>query len=92
MLLYTQRSGVDQIAIHRITNGALTLLQTVNYEVAVGSRLLLRANGTALESWVQLGSTWTRTGRVTDSTYTGPGYVGVGIRAKTGRLEDFGAR
>ncbi|MGH3135040.1 MAG: hypothetical protein ACRDPV_00925, partial [Gaiellaceae bacterium] len=92
MLLYTQRSGVDEIALYRITNGALTLLQTVNYEVAVGSRLLLRASGATLESWVQLGSTWNRAGRVTDSTYSGAGYVGVGIRGKTGRLDNFGAR
>jgi hypothetical protein len=29
---------------------------------------------------------------VTDSTYTGAGYAGVGIRGKTGRLDDFGGR
>jgi hypothetical protein len=92
MLLFTQSSGTDQVAIYRLTNGTLTVLQTVNYEVGVGNRLLLRAKGTALESWVKAGSTWTRVGRVTDTTYSSAGYVGVGIRGKTGRLDDFGAR
>jgi hypothetical protein len=31
-------------------------------------------------------------GVVNDSTYTGAGSVGVGIRGKTCRLDDFGAR
>ena len=92
MLLFNQLSGTDQVVLVRITNGALTALSTVNREIAAGSRLLLRANGTALESWVQQGSVWTRLSRVTDSTYGGAGYVGVGIRGKTGRLDDFGAR
>ena len=92
MLLFTESSGTDQVALYRITDGVLTSLQTVSREVPVGSRLLLRAQGTALESWVQEGSTWTRLGRVTDSTYGNAGYVGVGIRGKTGRLDDFGAR
>ena len=38
MLLYSQTSGVDEIAIHRITNGALTSLATVGLEVTAGAR------------------------------------------------------
>ncbi len=38
------------------------------------------------------GTTWNRASRVNDSTYTGAGYAGIGIRGKTGRLDDFGAR
>ena len=90
MLFFTQSSGTDQVAIYRITNGALISLQTVSREITVGSRLLLRAKGSALESWAHDGSAWTRLSRVTDSTYSAAGYVGVGIRGKTGRLDDFG--
>ena len=62
-------------------------------DTAVDLALLeMAANGTALESWIRTGTTWTRLSRVTDSTYTGPGYVGLGIRGKTGRVDDFGAR
>jgi hypothetical protein len=92
MLLYSQLSGTDQITIHRITNGTLTQVSTANREIAAGNRLLLRAKGTALEAWVRSGSAWSRVSRVTDSTYTGAGFVGLGIRGKTGRVDDFGAR
>jgi len=92
MLLFSQSSGTDQVTLYRITNGALTSLQTVSREITAGSRLLLRAQGTALESWVHDGSAWTHLGRVTDPTYGAAGYVGVGIRGKTGRLDDFGGR
>ena len=92
MLLFTQSSGTDQLTLYRVTNGALTQLSVVNQEIAAGNRLLLRAKGTALEAWVRAGTTWTRASRVTDSTYTGAGYAGIGIRGKTGRLDDFGAR
>ena len=92
MLLFTQASGTDQLTLYRVTNGALTQLSVVNQEIAAGNQLLLRAKGTALEAWVRAGTTWTRASRVTDSTYTGAGYAGIGIRGKTGRLDDFGAR
>jgi hypothetical protein len=92
MLLYNQLSGTDQVVLYRLTNGALTQLSTANREVAAGNRLLLRAKGTQLEAWIGVGSTWTRLNQAIDSTYTGAGYVGAGIRGKTGRLDDFGAR
>jgi hypothetical protein len=91
MLLFTQQSGTDQVAIYRITNGALTALSTVNREIGAGTRLLLRAKGTALEVWVRVAS-WSRIATATDSTYRGGGFAGIGIRDKTGRLDDFGAR
>ena len=92
MLLYNQSSGTDTLTIYRLTNGALTSLQSTSHEVAAGTRLLLRARGNALEAWVKEGSVWSRQIRVTDSTYAGAGYVGVGLRGTTGRLDDFGAR
>ena len=92
MLMYTQASGTDQVTVYRVTDGALIQLATVTREIGAGARLLFRASGTALEAWVGEGSTWSRVVRVTDSTYTGAGYAGVGIRGKTGRLDDFGGR
>jgi hypothetical protein len=78
--------------LYRLTNGVLTQLASVNREVAAGNSLLLRAKGSALEAWIRAGSTWTRLSQVTDSTYGGAGYAGLGIRGKTGRVDDFGAR
>ena len=92
MLVFNQLSGTDQIVVDRITNGSLTQLSAVNQEIAAGTTLLFRAKGTALEAWMRVGSTWTRLSRVTDSTYVGAGFAGIGIRGKTGRLDDFGAR
>jgi hypothetical protein len=42
--------------------------------------------------WVHDGSAWSRLGTVEDSTYVAAGYVGVGLRGTTGRLDDFGGR
>jgi fibronectin type 3 domain-containing protein len=92
MLLFTQASGTDQVTINRITDGASTQLAATNREIGTGARLLFRAKGTALEAWVREGSVWSRIVRVTDSTYTGAGFAGIGIRGKTGRLDDFGGR
>jgi hypothetical protein len=92
MLLFTQASGTDQVTIYRITDGTLTQLATTNREIGAGARLLFRAKGTALEAWVREGSVWSRIVRATDSTYTGAGFAGIGIRGKTGRLDDFGGR
>jgi Fibronectin type III domain len=92
MLLYTRLSGTDQVVIDRVTNGGFTQLVTVNRELVAGTQLLLRAKGTTLEAWVREGSAWSRIARATDSTYTGAGYVGIGIRDRIGRLDDFGAR
>jgi hypothetical protein len=64
----------------------------MSQELAVGDVLLLRVTGSTLEAWLRSGIVWSRLGSVVDSTYSGAGYVGVGIRGKTGRLDDFGAR
>jgi fibronectin type 3 domain-containing protein len=92
MLLFSQASGTDQVSLYRLTDGVLTVLQTISQEIAAGDTLLLRARGSILESWRRSGSTWTRLGAVSDSTYAGAGYAGVGLRGKKGRLDDFGAR
>jgi hypothetical protein len=92
VLLFTQASGTDQVTIDRITDGTLTQLATTNREIGAGARLLFRAKGSVLEAWVREGSVWSRIVRATDSTYTGAGYAGIGIRGKSGRLDDFGGR
>jgi len=92
MLMYVQASGTDTVALYRLTNGAFTVLASANREIAAGTRLFVRAQGNALEGWVQEGSTWTRVVQATDSTYPSAGYAGVGVRGKKGRIDDFGAR
>ncbi len=92
MLLFSQASGTDQVVLYRLSNGALTVLQTVAQEIAAGDTLLLRAEGTRLESWRHDGTAWSRLGTLNDSTYAAAGYVGVGVRGTTGRVDDFGGR
>ena len=92
MLRTLQLSGTDQLYLERIDNGAITRLLTVARELAAGDVLLLRVQGSTLEAWLRSGTTWSRLGSADDARYTSAGYVGIGIRGKTGRLDDFGAR
>ena len=92
MLRTNQLTGADQVWIDRVDNGAIVNRLTISQELAVGDVLLLRVRGSTLEAWRRSGATWSLLGSVVDSTYGGTGYVGVGIRGKTGRLDDFGAR
>ena len=92
MLRTNQLPGTDQVLIDRVDNGAFVNRLTISQELAVGDVLLLRVRGSTLEAWHRRGTTWSSLGSVADSTYSGAGYVGVGIRGKTGRLDDFGAR
>ena len=87
-----QQSGVDQVFIERIDGGVIVTRLTMTKELAVGDTLLLGASGQSLEAWHKRGTAWTNLGVVTDSTYQSGGRVGVGIRGKTGRLDDFGGR
>ncbi|HSJ93188.1 MAG TPA: hypothetical protein VK896_04055, partial [Gaiellaceae bacterium] len=87
-----RRSGTDQVFLQRMTDGAVTTLATFGRELATGDTFVLRARGSTLEAWARSGSTWTKLGSAADSTYSGPGRVGVGIDDKQCRLDDFGAR
>ena len=87
-----QQAGTDQVFIERIDSGVIVTRLTMSQELAVGDTLLLRAKGQSIEAWHKRGATWTQLGAVSDSTYQTAGRVGVGIRGKTGRLDDFGAR
>ena len=92
MLRTNQLSGTDQVLLERIDNGAIVTRLTISKELAVGDVLLLSVKGSTLDAWHRRGTTWSLLGTVVDSTYVGAGDVGVGIRGKTGRLDDFGAR
>ncbi len=88
-----QLSGTDEIWLERFDNGSAIRLQTIPQELVAGDTLLLRAKGTSIEVWRQpSGGSWSRLGVVQDATYGGAGYVGVGLRGTTGRLDDFGGR
>jgi hypothetical protein len=80
------------VFIERLDGGVIVTRLTMSKELASGDTLLLRATGQSLEAWHKRGTTWTRLGAVNDSAYQAAGQVGVGIRGKTGRLYDFGAR
>ena len=92
MLRTTQLTGTDQVLLERVDPGAITTRLTISQELAAGDTLLLRVQGSTLEAWLKRGTSWTRLGGVVDGTYSQAGRVGVGIRGKTGRLDDFGAR
>src|SRR5262249_45088882 len=65
---------------------------TINQELALGDTLLLRVQGSTLEAWRLSGASWSKLGSLTDTTYPAAGFVGVGLRGTTARLDDFGAR
>jgi len=92
MLRTNQLSGTDQVFLERVDNGALVNRLTISQNLTAGDVLLLRVKGSTLEAWLKRGTAWSLLGSVVDSSYGAAGYVGVGIRAKTGRLDDFGAR
>ena len=82
----------DEVALERIDNGVFVRLLTLDHELTAGDTLLLRVSGSIIEAWHNDGASWSRIGTTSDSTYAGPGYVGIGLRGLTGRLDDFGAR
>ena len=92
VLRWTQQSGADQLLLDRMTNNAFANRLTLAPEIALGDTLLLRATGSTLEAWRHDGTSWSRLGVATDSTYAASGYAGVALRGTTGRLDDFGAR
>jgi hypothetical protein len=92
MLRTNQTSGTDQVLLERVDNGVIVGLLAMSKELAAGDTLVLRVKGATLEAWHRRGTTWTMLGAVGDTRYAAAGYVGLGIRGKTGRLDDFGVR
>ena len=77
-----QQTGTDQVLLERIDNGTIVTRLTILQELAVGDTLLLRAKGTTIEAWRNDGSSWTRIGLITDSTYGAAGYAGIGCAGR----------
>jgi fibronectin type 3 domain-containing protein len=92
MLRTNQLTGTDQVFLDRVDGSAIVTRLTIAQELLAGDTLLHRVKGSRLEAWLKRGTTWTLLGSVADSTYAAAGSVGVGIRGKSGRLDDFGAR
>ena len=92
MLRTNQLAGTDQVLLDRVDGATIVNRLTIARELAVGDTILLRVKGATLEAWHKRGTTWSLLGSVADSTYAAAGRVGVGIRGKSGRLDDFGAR
>ena len=90
MLRYQQNSGTDQVFVERIDNGVITTLTTLNREFSINDKLRIRAIGSSIQAWRYDGRGWQYIGVATDGTYPGPGYIGVGLRNASGRLNDFG--
>jgi RHS repeat-associated protein len=91
MVRYQENSGTDQVFIERIDASTITTLTTLNQEFAAGDKLKLRVIGNAIQAWRYAGSSWSEVGETSDPRYDAAGYVGVGLRGTTGRLDDFGA-
>ena len=87
-------ADTDEIWLERIGQRTrVTTALTIPQELAAGDTLLLRAKGSIDRGLAQRRR---RPGRDSassqDATYGAAGYVGVGLRGTTGRLDDFGAR
>jgi hypothetical protein len=91
MILFVDNSGTDQVSIDRISGTTITALTTLNQEFNAGDKLRIRVLGSRIQAWRYDGTQWSELGEVTNSTYGGAGYTGVGLRGTIGRLDDFAA-
>ena len=86
---FAQASGTDTWDIFRIVNGSSTAtIDSGSREFANGEKIGALSQGTTHSIYVFTGGSWTLLGGGTDNTYTS-GYLGIGIRSTTGRIDDF---
>jgi RHS repeat-associated protein len=92
-VVYTHLTGVDQVAIKRIDADTPVPLATFNQELVQGDKLKIRVVGSSIQALRKDNNTgtWSQLGQVTDATYVGVGYVGVGLNGTIGKLDNFGA-
>lgn len=64
-----------QVGISKIVAGAQTSLATASVTVVSGDSLWFTAVGTTLTGYVKHSGTWTQAVQVTDSTFTGVGWI-----------------
>jgi hypothetical protein len=90
---YNNVTGVDQVFLERYTAGAAATIASVNQEILMGDKLKIRAAGSQIQAWRRDNNTgdWSELVEVSDSTYVGVGYVAIGVRGTTARIDDFGA-
>jgi hypothetical protein len=80
----------DQFQIGHCDNAVVTAVDELQRDFAVGEKIGLRCNGTAIEAWYwPVGGPWTSAVAFTDSTYPNAGKVGFGIENSTWRLDEI---
>jgi RHS repeat-associated protein len=89
--LYVDDAG-DTLQIFRVENTSETPIgAAASVTIGAGDQIGLRAVGTTISAWHRpSGGSWTQVVSVTDSTVTGPGYVGIALDSGSVRIDDFG--
>ena len=83
-------AGLATHQIDRVDNKSFTTLATFTQGLVAGDKLGVRFTGSSHEIYVVPSSgPRLHVGTVTDATYTGTGYGGIGVRGTTVRLDDF---
>jgi hypothetical protein len=90
---YNNVTGVDQVFLERYTAGVPTVIASIDQEILMGDKLKIRAVGSEIQAWRRDNNTgnWSELVEAADSTYVGVGYVAIGVRGTTARVDDFGA-
>ena len=94
MLRTNQLAGADQVLLDRLDGGDDRRTASRSRKSwPPATRFCSRVKGATLEAWRRSVAPPGRYSAVpSDSTYAAAGRVGVGIRGRSGRLDDFGAR
>lgn len=86
------KAAGDEFVLFRIDNGALTVLGSQIQDTANGEWIRLTCVGSVIKAYRSTdGSAWSEVVSQTDATYSGDGFVGMGIRSVTPRMDNFGA-
>jgi hypothetical protein len=85
---------VNILRVNKITGGTPTQIGsdiTLPANLAAGDSLGMEIIGNDIKVYTkQGGGAWTLRGTVTDSTYTGAGYLGININGTSQQIDDFG--
>jgi hypothetical protein len=90
--LFAYRASINGFQFIRDDNATFTILgANVTQTVSAGDSIGLRIVGSTLTGFYKpAGGAWTVIGQRTDSTYSGPGYIGLATSDTASRLDDFG--
>lgn len=78
------------IYIYRVDAAVGTIIAQKSLSSSAGCKIGIRAIGSQIEAWRDVGSGWVRQLVVTDSTYATKGYIATEISGSTGRSDNFG--